>query len=29
MGVDGYMLDTVDTYYNFEVKSEKSGEIIN
>ncbi len=29
IGVDGYMLDTVDTYYNFEAKSEKSGKIIN
>ena len=29
IGVDGYMLDTVDTYYNFEVKSEKTGKIIN
>ena len=29
IGVDGYMLDTVDTYYNFEVKFEKTGKIIN
>ena len=29
IGVDGYLLDTVDTYYNFEDKSEKTGKIID
>ena len=29
IGVDGYLLDTVDTYYNFEDKSEKTGKLIN
>ncbi len=29
IGVDGYLLDTVDTYYNFEDKSEKTGKLID
>lgn len=29
IGVDGYLLDTVDTYYKFEDKSEKTGNLID
>ena len=29
IGVDGYLLDTVDTYYNFENKFQKTGKLID